>query len=259
MDRVRSAHGAVKRTMARGLGVSKLVLLVCCVCAAGVAGAVGLFSWMNRSPLFTVSSIRVEGTCRVAKEQVQRLSGLHTGMRMVDIRPASAQKSIMQNIWVRRASVSRHLPGTVVITVEERSPIALVAAGRVWYVDGDGMLLPLFSGTYSDLPVITGWPAGRIDSARGLPPAAFARVKNVVLLCRADEHHLLQRISQIDFSRDPLIRMKIDEAAVVVEINEDDFGKKLSRLARILESVQNGQNGRPTRINLCYENLAYVQ
>ena len=73
-------------------------------------------------------------------------------------------------------SVSRHFPNTVVLRLTERTPIALVNAGRVRYTDDCGVLLPLFSCTYSNLPVVSG--LGR-DSAGCLASAVGEAVKAV--------------------------------------------------------------------------------
>ena len=258
-EKARAVHGTLHKALRKAFGVSRIMILAGFVCGLGAAGAFSVVSWMNRSSLFTVASIRVEGTERLTKEEIVKLSNLHPGMRMLDIRTTSVQKSIEGNAWVKSARVSRHFPGSVVITVEERSPIALVAVGRVYYVDACGKLLPLFTGTYSNLPVITGIAASTLDSTKTLAPAVFERVKKVVSECRGEDHRLLQHISLIDFSKDPLIRMKLEDESAMVEINEADFTRKLARLEMILESAQMQPKAKPKRINLCYENLAYVE
>lgn len=255
-EKRRRAARTAGRALAKGLSVSKVLAIAVCVCGAGIFAAVKIVSWMNRSPVFTVSALRVEGNMRVDKAEAIRLSGLHAGMRMMEIKPPAAARAVLQSLWARRVHVVRRFPNTVVIRIEERKPIALVNAGRVRYMDDEGLLLPLFCGTYSNLPVVSGF---RPDTAGRLPGEALARVKRFIDECGQANQAFAKRISQIDFSKAPRIRLKLEDFPAAVEMNESQARLAAGRLRQIVESAQEETKGLPKRINLCYENLAYVQ
>ncbi len=99
-----------------------------------------------------------------------------------DLEPLEAR--IKRHRQVRDAHISRRLPGTLVVTVEELDPVALVAgnAGFTAY-DAQGRRLPLDpSRTPVDLPILE-----RRDTAllrflaqvKAEDPALFARVSEV--------------------------------------------------------------------------------
>ncbi|RKY59020.1 MAG: cell division protein FtsQ, partial [Candidatus Latescibacterota bacterium] len=57
--------------------------------------------------------------------------------------------------WVRDVEVHRSLFGKLVLKIEERKPVALLVAGRLFPVDADGVVLSPLK-VPPDLPLITG-------------------------------------------------------------------------------------------------------
>ncbi len=253
-ERRRALGKAVKKAVTKGASFSTIAIIAVCVIGGAVFAAVKLVSWMNRSPLFVVSNIRVEGAMRVDTMDAVRMSGITPGMRMTAIRPAVCEKALEANAWVRRAHVERHLPNTITIRLEEREPIALVNTGRVRYMDKDGVLLPLFCGTYSRLPVVSGLT---LDAPGRCAAGAVERVQRFLDDC--NDEPLAKRISQIDFSKETMVRIRLEDFPAVVELSESQMRAEMRRLGQLVESARQDPKGAPKRINLCYENLAYVQ
>ena len=259
-DQRRRIRKVMKTAVSKGVVGSRFIAIAIVVTGAASYGALRLASWMKSSPKFTVSSISVEGTSRIEKSEILRLSGIKPGMRIMSISPGAAQRAIAKNPWVKKVDVTRHLPGTVAIRVQERIPLALVNAGNVYYADNDGKLLPLFKGTYSDLPLITGLKGVRLDSVACVEQQCFERVKRFLALCTSVDVAFAKRLSQVDFSGDPVIKVSLDDLRpLVIEMNDADTKTSVARLKQLIESVQGGAKGVPKYINLCYENLAYLR
>jgi hypothetical protein len=69
---------------------------------------------------------------------------------------------------VRVADVRRRLPGTLVLVVEEREPVALAAAATLRPVDDEGRVLPLDPATLAlDLPLIKAPAEKRGSGSKG--------------------------------------------------------------------------------------------
>jgi cell division protein FtsQ len=264
----RKKHSEKRRVVGRAIGnimgrlfsKGKVAAIAFLIIGGASYGAIRLASWMKQSPLFTVSSITVEGTSRIDKKEIVRLSGIRPGMRMMDLRPSAAEKAIEAGPWVKKASVTRHFPHTVSIRIRERTPVALVSAGNVYYADEDGVLLPLFFGTYSNLPLVTGLSDVRLDSAgKCVGAQTFTRVKQFLDQCTSADASIARRISLVDFSGSPNLKLSLDDMPVVIEMQENDVKTSVARLRQLVESVQGETRGAPKNINLCYENLAYLR
>lgn len=178
---------------------------------------------------------------------------------MMQIRPGAVEKAIAKNPWVKSIDVTRHFPSKVVISIKERTPIALVSAKNVYYTDNEGMLLPLFSSTYSNLPLLSGISDIRSDSVKCIGSQTFARVKHFLDDCTQADPAFAKKISQIDFGSDPLIRMSLEDIPYVVDISDADTKTSIYRLKQLVQSVQKDARGTPKQINLCYEDLGYVR
>jgi cell division septal protein FtsQ len=248
--------GALKKAATKGASISTAAIIAVCVCGAAVFAAVKASAWINRSPMFTVATIRVEGAVRVDQGEAVRLSGIKQGMPMLSLHPATSERMLCTSAWVKTAHVARRFPNTIVIKLTERTPIALVNIGYVRYMDESGVLLPLFAGTYSNLPVISG--LGR-DSAGCMPGAAVARVRGFLDGCTDGDAVMAHRISQIDFTSAATALLTMEDFATTVEMTDADAGIQMRRLARLAQYGMAEPASQPARIDLRFENLAYVQ
>lgn len=96
------------------------VLSVLLVAAAG--GGVAL-----KSPLFDLRDVRVVGAQRVAPEEIAELSGVVEGTNLLLLGMDEIGAAIRSNPWVADVVVRRELPSTLVVSVEERTPVGWVA------------------------------------------------------------------------------------------------------------------------------------
>jgi cell division protein FtsQ len=121
----------------------RALLLVVAAVAAG-AGAVGAL----HSPLFRVKEVTVFGNAHTPRAAVVAAAGLASGRAlMVDVGSTAARRAVDALPWVGTVSFARHWPWTVVVTVTERVPAALVAlSGATDVVAGTGRVLEVLPG-----------------------------------------------------------------------------------------------------------------
>lgn len=110
--------------------------------AAGGAAVAGL-AGVAMTPLLDVDRIVVEGAPRSGAAAVRAASAIPAGEPMVTADLGAAADAVARLPWVRSAEVRRRWPGTVVVDVVERTPVAAVpAAGEGWtLLDADGRQL----------------------------------------------------------------------------------------------------------------------
>ena len=95
-----------------------------------------------QSSIFNVRSIVVNGTSRLAEEDIIKLSGFTVGEHIYEANINKAQTMIKTNFWVEQVSIERQLPSTLVINIKERVPVAaIIMPEGLYIVDFSGTLL----------------------------------------------------------------------------------------------------------------------
>lgn len=132
----------------------------------GVLLVVLLVAAATRSPLLDVDRTEVRGVEGPRADAALAASGVAPGDHLLwlDVDEAAARVEALP--WVAGASVRRDLPGTVVLEVEAREPVAVAGSGSsAVLVDADGRAIaevddPVLAGAAADgLPVLALGPA----------------------------------------------------------------------------------------------------
>ncbi len=173
------------------------VLLAIVVVAALGAGAWSLL----HTGLFAARVVTVVGSSETPSARVIAAAGLARQPPLVDVDPGAASAAVERLPWVASATVVRHWPDAVVITVRQRTPVAVVTrpaapgAPATWdEVDATGRVLGVTAAPPSYLvhlgvPGVPGPPGSRLGQAARsgalvaatLPPAFAAQVTAVTV------------------------------------------------------------------------------
>ena len=121
--------------------------IVAAVIAALVVGGVAVYY----SSLFTIESVSVEGVEHLTAEDMQNTAGVPAGTTLLRVDAAGIRNNLLKNSWVQDVSVRRVFPGTLVLSVTERTIEAVVEvptenaqSTRLWAIADDGMwLMPI--------------------------------------------------------------------------------------------------------------------
>lgn len=98
--------------------------------AAVVAGfEIALLGWLWFGQALSVQSIEVGGAYHMTAAQVARAAGVSRGMSIISVDGESARQHLLDQVWIRTATVKPQFPGTVVIQVSEWQPVAVYHAG----------------------------------------------------------------------------------------------------------------------------------
>ena len=140
-----------------------------------VAVVVGAFVAVQ-SPLLDVDQVVVTGAPHTGAAAIRRASGIPVGQAMASVDAGTAAARLERLPWVEQATVARSWPGTVRITVVERSPLAIIGEGAdAALVDAHGRVLG--PAAKEHLPVIGGSPVNagaEVPSQRRLVLAVLA-------------------------------------------------------------------------------------
>jgi cell division protein FtsQ len=128
------------------------------------------------SPFFHVRSLRVTAEGRLGADQVAKLSGVSSRDNLIFLNTSLVRDRLLTSPWIGSASVNKDYPGTLVISVAERSPVAAVGSGRDYVLvssDGTALVPASSAGRY---PTISGVAAPAVGKkiASGVAAAEVA-------------------------------------------------------------------------------------
>jgi cell division protein FtsQ len=93
------------------------------------------------TPLFGVAHVRVVGAQLASDDEVRAAAGIVDGTPLARVDLADVGRRVGRLLPVRRASASRSWPTTIVITVQERTGVAVVVQpGGFGVLDAEGVL-----------------------------------------------------------------------------------------------------------------------
>lgn len=170
--RVEPKMAARRMEVARDQGRRRLRWLLAIVTVVVVLA--GTFA-LTQSPALDVDHVTVTGTSAARVAAVRKAAAVPVGSAMVSVDPSAAASRVESLPWVDRATVSRSWPGTVRISVVERTGVAIVGSGAdAVVVAADGRALGPAAGR--KLPVVSGDPVAVGDQV----PATARSVVSVL-------------------------------------------------------------------------------
>lgn len=114
-----------------------------------------------------VKDILVEGRERTKLDAIRAALAIGHGKPLLTADLAGAQQRIETLPWVRAAAVTRYLPDTIFVRIEEHDPMALWQDKKTLFlIAADGSVIQKYSGTaFSHLPLVVGADAPKHAAA----------------------------------------------------------------------------------------------
>lgn len=112
---------------------------------------------------FGVKRIAIEGRRHTTNAEIAAALGAGPDTMMLGFDTDDAKERLEAVAWIRHAQVTRFLPSTLQVVIEERVPYAIWQnKGRTYVVDAEGIVLaPALREAYADLPFVVGEGAGK--------------------------------------------------------------------------------------------------
>ena len=213
-----------------------LALKVLLAVSLGVLAFVGYRNAVAAS-FFKVRSVDVSETRRASREEIRaavlRLS--QAGVWQADLEAISAE---LKNLpWVRDAVVTRVLPAGLRVRVTEREQrvIARTNAGRLVWVDDDGVILGAAS------PDENAFFVRGLEEARTPDAVKYNRVRvSLATELSSDwtQAGLAKRVSEVNLENlgDVRVQLSGDDASVELRLGGEDYAKRLRQALEVLDA-----------------------
>jgi cell division protein FtsQ len=210
-----------RRRRRRPLQLAAAVLALAAVCWVLLA-----------SPVLGVRTVQVDGVTSLPAAQVRETAGIEDGTPLLRVDVGAAEQRVARLPQVASVEVNRGWPNSVVITVVERVPVAVVGEpGRRSLVDADGVLFDTLTGEA---------PAGVVPLAVAEPgphdPATLAGVRAVAALPAGlrDQVAVAEAVSPDDIS------LTLTDGTIVRWGGPEESAAKASALVALLDQLASG-------------------
>lgn len=233
-----------------GVAAGAVVLCVVLYRLSGpmLIATASLRDFVVENPYFSVREIQVRAGERVSGNQIVAIAGLRQGMNIWQVDPAGIEKKIAKHPWVRRVLVHREFPRRITIDVEERTPKAIVAIRKLYYVDADGILFQeVQPGDNMNFPMLTGLSAEELTAP---DQSTRKRIEEAVKLAQlmGQRSHSL---SEIHFDAADKLVVYTTRHPVALRMGWGDWEAKVARLEQLL-TLWKGNEARLASLDMSY-------
>lgn len=203
---------------------------------AGALTTVAVLAWLLfAGPVLAVRAVTVDGLVTLPAQRVREAAGIGSGTPLLRVDVGTAQARVARLPQVAKVEVTRDWPDSVVITVVERVPVAVVGeAGRRSLVDADGVLFDRVPG---------GSPAGVVPLDVAAPgpedPATRAGVTAIAALPAA----VREQVAAAAAGGPDDITLTLADGTVVRWGDASESRAKSAALVGLLEQIRSGALG----------------
>jgi len=218
-----------------------------------VFAAVGTYLALNSS-LFAVRDVRVEGAQHLDHASLAQISGL-SGANMLALSESGAIRRLLAIPDIRAVDVKREWPNTVVLTVEERVPVALWhSAGHDFPVDQEGVVLSAGAPEGPAPRIVETTPGSVIGPGERVHPDAIAFAQRIM----AESPRFLEaNVRELEYRAGVGVTV-IFEGGMRVTFGDDrSYEYKIAVLSELLEDLDS-QGIQPSAVDLRFgERVTY--
>lgn len=189
--------------------------------------------WAKTQSVFDFENIIVEGNHFLSESEVTQLAKIDTKKNLFEIDLRAVEERVAKHQLVREVRVSRRLPGSIVIKVVERQPLAVINRTPI---DAEGRLLTRLNlKSENEYPLITnitysGKISEKLEIQRILDFLSFAK------------HHQLEfykQIEKISHSKKHGVYFYVTGSKAKIIFGDENFADRTSNFLTVRDHLQN--------------------
>ncbi len=208
------------------------------VVGAAVGAAWAARRHVTTSARFAVTSVLVFGNERRPSDAIVTESDLTLGANVFLLDLDAARAKLLSDPWIAEATLARRLPGTILVTVTERTAAAIVVLGETLLANARGEpFKELAPGDPVDLPVVTGLrPASMTDDREGTLRAIRRAID---LAGEYDRGSMASRapLEEVHIDAEGTFTLMVGRPAIQVALGRPPFRRKLDEAARVMTEL----------------------
>ena len=239
----------VKRRQRRWVGRLatglKLLPLIAVLLAASALFMVGYAS-VTQSEYFRARAISVEGNSRLDRNAILDQAQLHVGDNLLAVNLQLVRKRLLAHPWIALASVSREIPTTIRVHIEEHACLAVVDLGRKFLLNEKGRIFKEYEPQDPQgLPVITGIVYSDLSLGDDAQSPAMAGVIDLLRISQAKGSIIpYGEIRQVRWDPEMGVSLSAWDEQRRIKFGFEQFETKFRRLKQLLPHIQHSPEWR---------------
>jgi cell division protein FtsQ len=227
-----------------------LVALTVTAVAIFLLGASALFvagyAAVTRSEYFRTQTIAVSGNQRLSEAEILLQAGIRRGDNLLALNLRVVRERLREHPWISEARVSREIPETIAIQIEEHVPLACVDLGRKFLIDAQGRVFKeVAKGDADDLPMVKGIDYADIRLGDDpLGPAMGAVVQALRLSQTADSAIAYADIEQLHLDKEMGVSLTLKQGQRLIKLGFDHYELKYERFKQLLRQLERNESWR---------------
>ena len=223
----------MSRARLRLIGWIAAVLLA--VVFTGVACA-SAFTWLKRSPLFTIRTVDMNRCANVSMEEVWVILRGRGAGNLWSVPVQEVVRRLSAHPWVRSVSVRKAFPDRLVVRIEEMKPVAMVNLDALHYLDEEGRPFKrLTAYDQKNLAIVTGF--SRQELLRKDPVTLRDLRKTLDLLRGVEAGALRQNVSEIHFDAQDGYTVVTRDAGLQLKVGTVEVKEAIRRIEAAMPRI----------------------
>lgn len=189
-----------------------------------------------KSSFFAIGSVEVQGNKYISTDEIYRIAGIPEQTNIFRLNTNDVKSRLMKDLRVADVDIVRRFPGTVILTIKERQPIAYVASSYGFFeLDQQGVILAAFKNFKQlNVPIVTGI---KIENGYIGDTVSNPDLDRVLEYLSLLDENILNQISEINIkSPDQMIAYTVSSAQIRIG-SEERLAEKAKFTNEILREI----------------------
>ncbi len=223
------------------------------IASAVVAAGAAVTLW---SGIFIITDVQFFGGGTIPQDSLKRIRGSLLGKNLATVSFADAREALLAFPEVRDVEFKRRSRHAVECRVVKREAVALLVAGDILEVDGEGVIIPRRAGKGDvDLPVITGIGAREIGEEAGA--RSIERAVEILDLFKELGLSPAKQLSEIHVSGEEIDLVWMG-TGTLIRLGRDQYAGRVRKLKTVL-GILNDRERFPSVIDLRFDRQVVVR
>ena len=215
-----------------------------------------LYDNLLRSPYVKLDRVAVTGVDETMQNEILELAKIDPEASLFSINVDEVKERVEKHPWVRSVAVEKQFPHTLSIRVEREEPWVIVGGERLQYMNRTGRIFKeVEEGDPMDFPIVTGLPAGAVESDKNVQTAVL-----VLSVLEAEKGRFsAEQLSEVHVRGDGSVYLYYSSLPFGVKVRADELTKRMDDLKKLVEHLTRSGRIRSAKgINLEYAEGAVV-